>query len=195
MTDRLAGLGGEAVSAEAPGSQAADIERIKAELRKELEAMTEDRIKGFQRVIGSKDTRIDALEKELRQLKTASLSPEELEELEGSEKDRRIQELEAKLELRQLSNQYGEEMPFFERLLEAETAEDQLKVFREYRSAFSAPALPPAASEEQEPDIPDVDPNGARSPASLPAGTQMTDELADQLLRSFQGSLKSAARR
>lgn len=186
MPDTFAGQGAAAASSTEPGQAATGIEDATARLKSELEAQFEERIKGFQRVIGSKDERLSALEKELRQLKTASLTPEELEELQVQEKDQRIADLESRLELQGLASQFPDEMPHFQRLLDAETAEDQLKVLRELRSAISgqstasgSPKGDPAADDL---DVPGVDPNNPRRPV---AGLEMSDDLADQILKGW----------
>lgn len=186
MPDLFAGPDGAAASPTGPGASASGIEDVRAQLKSELEAQFEERIKGFQRVIGSKDERLGALEKELRQLKTASLTPEELEELAGQEKDQRIAELESRLELQSLSSQFPDEMPYFQRLLDAETAEDQLKALREMRSAISGRA-PAGDAPKGDPAADDltpagVDPNNPRRPAT---GLDMSDDLADQILKGW----------
>jgi TolA-binding protein len=185
VTNVPAGQAGGAASSEPGAPITLSIEEVKAQLITELEAKFEDRVKGFQRVIGSKDERMQALEKELRQLKTASLTPEELAELSEQEKDQRIAELENKLELQALAGQFPDEMPYFQRLLEATSAEDQLQVFREYRQTLTPK---PAEAPEGDPtaddfEVPEVDPNNPRRTSS--AGIEMNDEVADRILASF----------
>lgn len=189
MPDPLAGQGGTDASADAPVLTAADIEKIKAEMT----ASFEERFKGMQRLVAERDDLLAARAAELEELKTAGLSDEEREQLEESKKDREIATLRSQLELQALAGEYGSEMPYFERLLKAPTAEDQLKAMREFAQSFApkAPVTPAAG----EPEIPEVDLNRpGRQPLDgvvLPDGTVMNDAIADQILASAgRGALR-----
>lgn len=188
MTDIPAGSAGGSAS-DTPGAASTSIEEITAQIRAEYE----DRFKGLQRVIGAKDERLSAFETELQQLKAASLTPEELAELQEQEKDRRIADLESQLELRDLSVQFPDEMPHFQRLLAAESAEEQLQALRAYREALtSAAAGTGAPAQDPELDVPEVDPNNPRRPLST-AGMEMDNDIADRILASFgRRSLRDA---
>lgn len=188
MTDELAGLDGLEAPASVPAVTAADIEKVKAELM----ASFDERAKGFQRLISEKDKENAALMEKLQELSLAGLSEEEREELEDRAKDTRIEELEARLELQALAKDYGTEMPYFERLIDAASTEDQLKVMREFAEALKpAPQAQPEAPIEPEVDVPDVDLNRPMrrfTPGVVgPDGKAMTDELADRILGSMTG--------
>lgn len=195
MTNIFAGQAGGAASSEPGSTSNLSIEEVKAQLQAEFEAKFEERIKGFQRVIGSKDERLTAFEKELKQLKTASLTPEELEELSEKEKDNRIAELESKLELQALAKDFPDEMPHFQRLLESDSAEDQLRVLRELREAVTASRSNDVAGDPAADDleVPEVDSNNPRRPRS--GGLEMNDEIADRILASFRGPQSAITQR
>lgn len=191
MSDPLAGLFDDDASAQAPAVTAADIEKIKLELKAEFE----ERAKGFQRLVSERDNQLAAYRAELEELKTASLSDEEREQLEDQKKDQLIRELQGKLELTELGKTYGDELPFYERLIGAGTAKEQLEVLRELRAANAqAQSQEPATTEV---DIPDTDPNRpmrsffTNDTVLLPDGTPMNDALADRILGSVSGSMAS----
>jgi hypothetical protein len=181
--DQLAGLTAEdAASAVAPGTTAADIEKIKTDLA----SAYEERIKGFQKLVSQRDESLAALTADLEELKVASLPEEEREQLVQSKKDREIQELRTKLELRELAEEYGSEMPYFERLLAAGSAKDQLTVMREFAQG-GRPVAPEIVADAPV-EVPDVDMNrplrGPSEGLRLADGTLMNDALADQILGS-----------
>ena len=181
MTD-FAAQGMPAVSASAPGIGTAEIERLKADLM----ATMDERVKGFQRLVAGRDETIKALSSELEEFKTAGLSEDERFQLQLERRDKEIKDLQAKLELRELSTKYGDEMPYFERLLAAENAEEQLQVMRDLRAKASGQL--PAQAPADKPVVPDnVDLNNPprsfdRSSVVLDDGTVMSDALADQIL-------------
>lgn len=193
MTD-LAGRNQEDGASFEPATPAFDIESVKAEIAAEFE----ERAKGFQRLLAGRDQSLEALREELEQFKTAGLSEDEREQLALRKKDSRIQELEAKLELNALAGQYGTEMPYFERLLAGESAEEQLKVMREFAQTL-APQPPPAAPAEPEYDPSGVDMNrpgrSFEAGTLLPDGSRMTDEIADRLLSSISRQADVTQRR
>lgn len=194
MTDQLAGQPG--ASADAPVIPA-DIEKIIAE---RVDAAMQDRVAGFQRLVQSKEDEAAALRAQLQNERLAALPEDERASILEQEKDRKIQELEARLELNSLASTYGEEMPFFERLLAGESAEDQLAVLREYGAAALAKASPaPVAPATPAADpldaVPDIDPNRPLRPRTvgqasrLPDGSLMTDDAADRILGAHQAPL------
>lgn len=186
MPEQIAGQPESDASATAPATLTKDdIDRLIAA----RDAQFEERIKGFQRLVADKETRAQALERELSQLKTASMTPEEREQLEIDQVKAENARLQAALDLKNLASQYADEVPFFERLLASPSAEEQLQVMREYRTALAEKASPqsPAPAAPAEPTVPDVDLNRpfrreTYSGQMLPDGTLMTDELADRLL-------------
>ena len=186
MPEQIAGQPDQDASAQAPAPiTQADIDKLIAA----RDAQFEERIKGFQRLIADKETRAQALEHELSQLKTAGLSPEEREQLEIEQVKAENARLQAQLDLKNLASQYADEVPFFERLLAAPSAEEQLQVMREYATTLKAPQTPApvAPVAPAEPAIPEVDLNRpyrreTYSGQRLADGTVMNDELADRLL-------------
>lgn len=202
MEDQLAGQPEGGASASAPAAPGIDIEAIKAQMRAEMD----ERVRGLQRVVGSKDDLISALRSENSQLKTAGLSEEEREQLEIEQVREENRQLQSRLALEELAAEYGTEVPFFRRLLASDNAEDQLKVMREYAQSRQPKAPDPKGSDPaaDDLDVPDVDLNkGPRRTSSaqgtaaqyLPDGTLMTEELADRLLSSVSRQADVTQRR
>lgn len=172
----------------APGASI-DIEKVKAE----FSALMEERVKGLQKLVSGRDETIKALSRELEEFKTAGLSEDERYQLQLERRDQEIKALEAKLELKELSGRYGDEMPYFEKLLAADSAEEQLQVMRDLRALATggSQAQAPAA-----PVVPDVDHNNpprSFDPSStvLADGSVMNDAYADQILGSGWGRRNS----
>lgn len=193
MPDQLAGQTAADASATAPVELPADIETI---IEARVNALIEPRIQGFQRLLSSREEELSALRGELENERLGGLSEDERASILEQKKDQRIQELEARNELLQLGPQYGEEMPYFERLLGAGSAEDQLKVLREYADAKLAKANPQPVVDEAKVDVPDVDLNRplrqpSRGGTTLPDGTQMNDSIADRILGAMTAPLAS----
>ena len=200
MTDPLAPSTGTEAASPEPGIVPTEIEKIKVDLTTAFTAQINERVGGLQRVIAGKDETIKALGKELDEFKTAGLSEDERGQLRERQLRTENERLQQQLELERLGKDYGTELPIFQELLGATSAKDQLDMIRKLRTP-AVPATPqapaaPAAS-------PEVDPNNpmrtAPSGIVLPDGRVMTDELADQILRSVdrqadvtQRNLKSA---
>jgi hypothetical protein len=196
------------VTEETPAGTPVTEEALKAlaeQLQAQFKSEMDDRVKGFQRIVAEKDTAITDLLTEVRGLKTASMSEDELEQFTASEKDAEIERLRFQLQLNELSGTYGAEMPYFKRLLDADDAAGQLGIMREFATALiqaSAPEKPAAPEATDEAPVPEVDLNRPRVPAEAPLVTLadgsvagMTDSLADRLLASFPGSLASITQR
>lgn len=163
MTDQLA----------TPASHdAQEIERIKAE--------NEERIKGFQRLLAGEQESKKALERQLRELKTAGLSEEERAQLQENETAQRIKELEVQLELAQLGNEFGDEMPLFQELLSAQTARDQLELVRKIRAGTTAA---PASTTPAIPGVIGNNPQRDYGAALAADGGPMNDQIADEILK------------
>ena len=182
MTDDFAGLEQEeGTSAPAPAAPAVDIEaRLAA-----IEAATEERIKGFQRLLAGRDEELKAREAEIRELKTSGLSEDEREQLRYREIEEERDRLARELELIQLKEKYGDLLDPYQKLLNAQSAEEQLALL----AALRAPAAPPAAPTPQAapaPEPSDIDLNNPRiaepEGITLPDGTTMTEDLADRIL-------------
>lgn len=150
------------------------------------------RFVGFQQLVAKRDVEIETRDKTIRELKTAGMSEDELEQLTLIEREKEIESLKAKIALNELSATYGKEVPFFTRLIEADSMEDQLAVMAEYGQQFQPAPIAPAAEPAVEGQSPEVDPNRAqRTPeaplVTLPDGSVagLTDAIADRVLAGF----------
>ncbi len=180
MPDQLAAQGaGADASGKPPVAANPEIEKITTQF--------EERLKGMQRVIAEKDTRLAEALARLDQLESAGLPPDEQLQRRERKLAEENQALRAQLELAQLRKEYGKEFDLYEGLLQKQTAKEQLEFAREFLATL-APKEPekPAA-----PEVPDVDLNNPmRRPAEgvrLPDGTIMTEEIADRILSAFSG--------
>lgn len=185
MDDLAAGLAGESASPEGTALTRADIDKIKAE----LSATYEERIKGFQRLLADRENRERALQAELEEIRSATLSPEERVQLREKQLATRVRELEAQIELERLGASYSDEMPIYRSLLEAKSAEEQLGVLRSIRAAAKPPVSEPPVTEGEDLDVADIDLNNPVRIAPAGAtveGQSMNDSLADKILASVQ---------
>ncbi len=135
------------------------------ELEARFTALIEDRVKGFQRVIGEKDQTIASLQ---RELKTTSMSEEEREQLAAKERDEEREQLALENQLLKLGQQYPNEVAIVQKMLAGESVTDYVAALHE--------ALKPAtpATPEPEQEVSDVDRNNpAATPTSAPAGADM----------------------
>jgi hypothetical protein len=180
MTKELAGQVAQGASAEAPAQVNTDIESVRRDF--------EERFKGLQRVIAEKDQALEARNQELFQLKTASLSPDERAQLEVTRIKEENDRLAKELELVKLGQAYGEELPIFQQLLNAESAEDQLKVLRALRGVQAGNSQPTAPGPDV--DVPDINQtNPMRSDVGGNANG-MSGDIAERILSSFKGALR-----
>lgn len=180
MPDQLAAQGaGTDASGKPPVAPSPEIEKINAQF--------EERLKGMQRVIAEKDTRLAEALARLDQLESAGLPPDEQLQRRERKLAEENQALRAQLELAQLRKEYGKEFDLYEGLLQKQTAKEQLEFARE----FLATLAPAKAPEEPTPEVPDVDLNNPmRRPVEgvrLPDGSIMTDEIADRILSVMSG--------
>jgi hypothetical protein len=147
-----------------------------------LRAEMEKRISGFQTALNEAARRAAAAEAERDELKNAGLSDDEKAQLAVKKAEQRAAEAEAKLELATLAREYGDDMPYYERLLGAKTAKEQLEVLRELRN----PKAP--VKTEESVVVPPVDRNRpvtSEEVTTLPDGTPMTEAIADRILQSL----------
>ena len=180
MTQELAGQLPQGASAAAPAQANNDIESVRREF--------EERFKGLQRVIAEKDQALEARNQELFQLKTASLSEDERAQLEVTRIKDENERLGKELELVKLGQAYGEELPIFQQLLAAESAEDQLKVLRALRGGPAGNSQPTAPGPDV--DVPDINQtNPMRSDVGGNADG-MNGDIAERILSSFKGALR-----
>lgn len=195
MQNPIAGQPGEEdASAEAPVVTAADIEKVRKEM--------DERIIGFQKLVSAREEEAKALRQELEDERLSGLSEDERADIVEAKKDKRIAELEAQIELSTLAGDYGSEMPYFQRLLAAESAEDQLKTMREFATSLAtakAESAPVVNDESDEVEVPDVDLNrplrGADETFRFADGSGMTDAQADRLLAQATGPLAAYFKR
>jgi|LakMenE18May11ns_1017448.scaffolds.fasta_scaffold9871688_2 hypothetical protein len=179
MEEQLAVQGGvTSDSASAPAAPSPEIEKVREEF--------ESRFKGLQRVIAEKDEVLSKAQAELKELKTAGLSEDERAQLHQKDLSEQLDKLSRENELLKLSREYPDEMPVFEKLLQADSTKTQLETIREIRAAI-AKAQTPAKQEETE--VPDVNPiNPPRRDFGgvvMPDGTTLTEDIADRILKTF----------
>lgn len=176
-----------APASETPATPAFDPEAFKAQLLAEWEAKTNERISGvqssFQKALNEKDA-------EIRELKTASLSEDEREQLADQEAQQEIEELRYKAWLYEdAAKRFPNAVPHIQKLFETK---GDLPAFAEY---LESALHPTPATPEPEPaeTVPDVDPNNApRSAVAAGAdsfvgedGQVYTPELRQQILASL----------
>ncbi len=169
--------------AETPATPAFDPTAFEAKIA----SLIEERVKGFQRMVSEKDSRITELE---RELKTASMSEEEREQLTIRERQEADEALRLENALLKLGQQYPNEVAAYQKILERESVEDQIAALHEVLSAGKTP------QPEPEQEVSDVDRN--RPPATpvsaqstqdmirLPSGEFITREAGLELLRQAQ---------
>jgi hypothetical protein len=173
MSDDSTQDGQAEASAPAP-AQPPDTEAIKAELRSELTAEFDTRVAGFQTVINQKD-------EEIRQLKTASLSEEEREQLAESEKDRRIADLEEQVALAKVAKENPQIGEVFQQLAKAESYEEQAAILLKLATPAPPPEPEPAAPSDV--DMNNPNPTVGEIAGRMPDGTPITGESAWEALK------------
>ena len=184
----------EAPAPSAPASQVFDPEAFKASLFSEWESKTNERIAGvqssFQKLLNEKEA-------EIRELKTATLSEDEREQLAEQEAQQYIEDLEFQVWLANEANsKFKHAAPHIQKLFETR---GDVAAFADYLEQ----ALTPAAQPEPEPQVPDVDPNNAPRVAPTasgdtfigPDGTPYTPELRKQILAAFGDTPFAQARK
>ena len=170
--------------AEAPATEALDIEKIKQEAIAAASAAFEDRIKGFQRLMAERDNAITNLSRQLEEARLSTLGEEEREAELARREQAEVERLRAENELLKLMPDFPDELPLFQRLLAAPDAKTQLELIRELRKA-AAPANPAPVDPGLNPAP--VDPNNPASDTlagGVYQGVAMDDDLAERLLRS-----------
>jgi len=186
----------ELIELDEPADEAAGIETPKSE--------ADERIKGFQRLVAERDRKLADLEARFAQQEAAledqrlaGMTDEERGTVTEQKRQTELQRLRAENELLKLGIDYATEMPLYRKLLNAPTAKDQLDIIRELSAATSAnPALPVP---KKTADVPAVDrTNPMRQPSEgivLSDGTQMTDDIADRILKSIRRPLRQTRSR
>lgn len=168
---------------EAPATAAFDPK----ELESRFTQMLDKRVGDFQRMISERETQIADLQ---RQLKTASMSEEEREQLTAQERDEEVERIRMENELLKLGQQYPDEVKIVQRMLEGQSVSDYVTALRESLAA----AKPQQPEPEQE--VSDVDKNNppstpassqdTRDMISLPDGRMVTREQGVEMLRQAQ---------
>lgn len=148
---------------------------------------SEDRIKGFQRLLSSRDVELKETRAALTQMQSAieemklgSMSEEERASFKAQKETEELVALRQKLAIYELASEYPEEVPVYRKLLDAKDAIEQLRILRELRSP-----VPVKAEAEPVPD--EIEPNNPRRTQKgevLEDGSVMTDELAERMLKS-----------
>lgn len=182
MTDELAGLTVDAgaPAATPPAPSEADIEA-------RLNAKFDERVKGFQKLLDEQQRARQQAEQQLAELQASGMSEDEKAELQWNSLQEKVSQLQTENALLSLQSKYPEEMPIFKSLLDGTSPEEQLQVIRALRVANKAAA---EAESDDEPDVPNVDPNNPL-PVSQPSGPvfngkQMDEDWADRLLASVK---------
>lgn len=171
----------ETPAAESPAPAAFD----PTAFEKRIADLMEERVKGFQRIISERDTKLADLE---RQLKTASMSEEERAQLVASEEKERLEQLALENQLLRLGQQYPTEVAIVQKMLAGESVEDYVAALHEAMKVTKAP------EKEPEQDVSDVDRNNppatpvtasaGQDMVSLPDGRALTREAALEILKA-----------
>lgn len=169
----------EAPASSTPATPAFDFEAFKAG----VESKMNERISGLQSVY---DRKLADAYAEIEQLKTATLSEDEREQLAEQEANSYIEQLERQVWLStEAAKKYGKAAPHIQKLFESD---GDVEAF----AAYLESALNPAPEPEPEVEVSDVDPNNAPRSAVVNAdsfvgtdGQVYTPELRKQILDSF----------
>ena len=145
-----------------------------------LEAKMSERVSGLQSIF---DRKIAERDETINQLKTATLSEDEREQLVDDQASEYVEGLERQLWLAQAQSQYPTAAPHLQKLFEAGGDVEAFATYLE--SALAASTL------ELAEQVSEVDPNNA-APALIdlaalttPDGQVLTKELREQILKSF----------
>jgi hypothetical protein len=188
VTDALAGLGdGDTASAETPAAPPVDIETLKAQVKAELAADYDKRISGLQTALNRKDEEAKRAIEKARELERSGMSQDEIDAQEWQSLQDQNAALARKVQILELSGQYGDLVPLYQQMLEAPDVKTQLELLaslRKQQAQAEAPTQTPPP--ETEPDIPDIDPNNPSTPlpqgSFMANGQVMTDEAATSIL-------------
>lgn len=146
-----------------------------AALRAEMTAEFDKRIAGFQTVI-NKQT------EELRELKDASLSDEEREQLVKSESEEYTDKLERELAMAKFVARYPDVAPVYQQLLDAETPDEQAAILKSLAQP-KAPEVPATAPADVDPNNPA--PTFGTITGRLADGTPISGDTAWEMLRKM----------
>lgn len=156
-----------------------------AAMKQELETSFNERVKGFQQLISAKD-------EEIKQLKTASMSEEEREQLLVEETSAYYEGIEAENWILRKAQENAAAAELFDRILNAEP-DEQFRILSEAlsRSATTTPTPEEPDESEQVPDIDLHNPAGTSAAVpqgtpTLPDGTPLTPEFRKNFLQNLQ---------
>lgn len=152
-----------------------DLSAIQTAIMAELDK----RFQGFQ---GLLDRRTSEFQKELEELKTADLSPEEQAQFQSSKEKERIARLERENELLKMRRNFPEEVDLLEDFFTKSSLEDQLMLLASFRKAQAASETPAEDDEEQPTPVDKNNPARRQQISMADMAGEMTSELADKVL-------------
>lgn len=172
--------------------QTVDLDGLKAAI---LEAIKGDNDKRFQGLQGLMDRRDAELRKELEDLKTADLEPEQREQVQASRLEKELADSKRQIEILSKRKDFPEEVDLLTEFMNADSLEKQLALLAAFRKVTTAPkSLGDEAVEEAAP----VDGNNPRrgAEASISDVGEMTAAKADKLIGSSdEGGILARLRR
>jgi hypothetical protein len=161
------------------------------DLKAAMSAEFDNRFQGFQSLL---DRRTGELRKELDDLKTADLTPEEQEQESTRKQNERVARLERENEILRMRKDYPEEVDLLTEFFEKSSLQDQLALLSAFRKA-KAEAEPTDGGADAQPTPVDKNSNPRRTELTLgDVGGAMNDQLADKVLETA-GNEKGLLRR
>lgn len=115
----------------------ADLDKWRQELTTTLTQSFDERFKGFQKILSTRDSEVAELKDMLKELKTADLSDDERVQLEREALEQEKAALAAERELLALQADFPEETDLYRKVLEQPTAKDQISLLREWRTSLT----------------------------------------------------------
>lgn len=170
------------------GNSSFSLDDLKAAMSQEFD----NRFQGFQSLL---DRRTSELRKELDDLKTADLTPEEQEQERTRAQSERVARLERENEILRMRKDYPEEVDLLTEFFEKSSLQDQLALLSAFRKA-KADAEPVPDGADAQPTPVDKNSNPRKGDLTLSdiSGNAMNDQLADKVLESA-GNEKGLLRR
>jgi hypothetical protein len=150
---------------------------IQALVAAEAQRIVDSRIPGLQ---SAYEKQIASLKKELKRAQSdTGYAGSDSSELEAE-----LVKVRREADALRAGRQYPDAFPVYESLMQADSVEEQLDILQAFVRGVPAPATPPAQVAQPQPPVaqpsPPVDLNRPLEP-SVPAGDQMTRELAESL--------------
>jgi hypothetical protein len=162
------------------------------DLKAAMSAEFDNRFSGFQSLL---DRRTSELRKELDDLKTADLTPEEQEQVRSREANERLARLERENEILRMRKDYPEEVDLLEEFFKKSSLDDQLALLANFRKAKEEAATPEGGADNQPTPVDKNSPprRGELTVSDIGDG-KMNSELADKVLEQV-GQEKGFLRR